>query len=67
MYTKLYAPLGNLALGGGAEIMGAVTGKNIEVSNGTAIHFDEVLLEISDVVKTDAIPASYSSVYYHYE
>ncbi|WP_019613883.1 DUF7305 domain-containing protein [Psychromonas ossibalaenae] len=67
MYTKLYAPLGNLALSGGAEIMGAVIGKNVEVSNGTAIHFDEVLLDMGDVKETEAIPASYSSIYYHYE
>jgi hypothetical protein len=66
MYTKLYAPLGNLALGGGAEIMGAVRGKNVTVSAGTAIHYDEVLSTLSDDVETEAIPASYSSVYYHY-
>ncbi|MFT6984437.1 MAG: hypothetical protein ACJAT7_000231 [Psychromonas sp.] len=67
MYTKLYAPLGNLALGGGAEIMGAVRGKNVTVSAGTAIHYDEVLSDFNDSIETEAIPASYSSVYYHYE
>jgi hypothetical protein len=67
MYAKLYAPLGNLALGGGAQIMGAVRGKNVTVQDGTEIHFDEALSDFDDGLEEVTDPASYSSIYYHYE
>lgn len=66
MYTKLYAPLGNLNLSGGAQIMGAVRGKNVTISSATAIHYDEVLSTLNDKIETEAVPASYSAIYYYY-
>lgn len=66
IYTKLYAPLGNLNLIGGAQIMGAVRGKNVNIAAGTAIHYDEVLSTLNDKIETEAVPASYSAIYYYY-
>jgi cytoskeletal protein CcmA (bactofilin family) len=66
IYTKLYAPLGNLNLGGGGEIMGAVRGKNVNISADTGIHYDEVLGELIDIEDENPIVASYSSAYYYY-
>ncbi|WP_372882290.1 PilX N-terminal domain-containing pilus assembly protein [Psychromonas sp.] len=65
IYAKLYAPLGDLSLGGGAEIMGAVRGKKVKVSSGTSIHFDEALARSKDVILEGA-STQYTSVYYLY-
>lgn len=66
MYARLYAPSGNLDLGGGGEIMGAVRGKEVNISAGTGIHYDEILADLIDIKDEDSAVTSYSSVYYYY-
>lgn len=67
IYAKVYAPLGNVSLTGGGNIMGAVR-SNVTTFNSSAgqIHYDEALAGINDITDEEHSPASYSSVYYYY-
>ena len=48
--------------------MGAVRGNEVTFNSSAGqIHYDEALSDIKDFTGEDAIPASYSSVYYHYD
>lgn len=68
LYAKVYAPLGDVSLTGGGNIMGAVRGNEVTFNSSAGqIHYDEALSDIKDFTGEDAIPASYSSVYYHYD
>lgn len=67
IYAKVYAPLGNVSLTGGGNIMGAVRGGNVTFNSSAGqIHYDEALMDIDDTSNEEVIPASYSSVYYYY-
>lgn len=66
MYARLYAPSGNVDLGGGGDIMGAVRAKDVSISAGTGIHYDEALEDMIDIEDDNPTGASYSSFYYYY-
>ncbi|WP_354623903.1 hypothetical protein [Psychromonas sp. MME2] len=66
MYARIYAPNGNLDLGGGGDIMGAVRGKEVNVSAGTGIHYDEMLSDMIDIPDEEPTAASFTSVHYFY-
>lgn len=67
IYAKVYAPLGNVSLTGGGNVMGAVRGKTATFNSSAGqIHYDEALAGINDIIEEETNPASYSSVYYYY-
>lgn len=67
IYAKVYAPLGNVSLTGGGNIMGAVRGGNVTFNSSAGqIHFDEALADITELNDDTAEPAAYSAVYYFY-
>jgi Metallo-peptidase family M12B Reprolysin-like len=45
-YLSLYAPQTNVTLSGGASVYGAVLGRTLTVSGGSAVHYDVQLLEV---------------------
>lgn len=63
IYMNLYAPLETVSYTGGGAILGALRGKNVDISGNGDIHYDEGLAEAGS---GNVVPASYASVYYHY-
>ncbi|ABM02442.1 hypothetical protein Ping_0588 [Psychromonas ingrahamii 37] len=64
IYINLYAPFGDVAYNGNAGIMGAIRGKNVEISGTGGLHYDEGLAGIGDAGAPPLV--SYSAVYYYY-
>ncbi|MEH6453298.1 MAG: pilus assembly PilX N-terminal domain-containing protein [Psychromonas sp.] len=64
IYMNLYAPHGNVAYNGTGDIMGALRGKNVDISGTGGIHYDEGLAGLGKL--TTAAATSLNSVYYSY-
>ena len=66
MYARLYAPEGNVSLGGNGDIMGSIRGKNVDIPAGAGVHYDESLQDLNDIEEQNPTIASYASIYYYY-
>ncbi|PKH02301.1 hypothetical protein CXF72_12485 [Psychromonas sp. MB-3u-54] len=69
IYAKVYAPLGNVSLTGGGNIMGAVRGNTVTFNSSAGqIHYDQALAHINDIPDGNSGEATtkYASVYYYY-
>ena len=67
MYGKIYAPLGGVNIGASAGLMGAVRGKDINVTGAGGIHYDEVLADIIDIKDPNSGKATVIASSYHYQ
>lgn len=43
IYALVYAPNANISISGGQNTYGAIIGNTVNISNGSSVHFDEIL------------------------
>lgn len=45
IYALVYAPNANISISGGQNTYGSLIGNTVNISNGSSVHFDEILTE----------------------